>query len=100
MKAYTDLAQKTFIFSRKPCLLSVIFIRRLYLKKKKIVVIVTRKFCFLESYRFSRKLCLPYFLELYIRRHLLEFFIQLQFYIYQKFIYLFICFIYLFYLFN
>ena len=29
VKAYKDLAQKTFIFSRKPCSLSVMFIRRL-----------------------------------------------------------------------
>ena len=45
MKAYKDLAQKTFIFSRKSCLLSVIFSRRLQLNK--IVILVSRKFCLL-----------------------------------------------------
>ena len=64
VKVYMDLAQKTFKFSRKPCLFSVIFIKRQQLKK--IVVIVTRKFCLLQSYGFNRKLCLLYFLELYI----------------------------------
>ena len=45
METYKDLAQKTFIFSRKPCLLSVIFIRRS--QPKEIVVVVSRKFCLL-----------------------------------------------------
>ena len=42
MKARKDLPQKTFIFCKRPCLLSAIFIRRLWLKI--IVVIVSRNF--------------------------------------------------------
>ena len=41
MEADKDLVQKAFIFGRKPCSLSIIFIRRLQLKK--FVVVVSRE---------------------------------------------------------
>ena len=107
-KSIQVLPQKTFIFRKRPCLLSVIFIRRLQLKN--IIVIVSRKFCLLQSYRFNRKLFIMHLQSLFLRVTFEDIyqnlFIRLSFYIYQNFIYhlfiyLFILFIHLFiYLFT
>ena len=64
MKAGKDLAQKTFIFSRKSCSLSVIFIGRLQLKK--VEVIVSRKFYLLKNYRLVESYFYYEFIKLYL----------------------------------
>ena len=94
VKACRDLPQKAFIFGKRSCLLSDIFIRRLQLKN--IIVIVSRKFCLLQSYRFNRKLFIMHLQSLFLRVIFEDIyqnlFIRLGFYIYQNFIiYLFIC---------
>ena len=69
MKACRDLPQKTFIFRKRACLLSAIFIRRLWLNI--VVVIVSRNFiCYRVIDLIESSLlyiCKVYFLELHLK---------------------------------